>query len=278
MAQKLGDNHYPPMVEMALRFMRIRLKSRAECAALADETAAVRAELRQKRDAWDDAVDETRAATADVIYRDGKLDVAVKVELKASFAAMIATMPAKQRDAMTAKLFGGKAPSEGMKYVGGPAQDHYVDGILGHLATPDFAPLSAVTTKLTTLRADLGAAEQNRASRRTAEQVARSAVEDSSDTAKRFYNQMHARLELLFPDDPDFVESCFLDLRTASPDPGEEARKKALLAVYRARHGAVPRGVQGALDELDDAKFGEYVVLFATKGAEEIAAAIVAKG
>jgi len=78
------------------------------------------------------------------------------------------------------------------------------------------------------------------------------------------------------PDDPDFVESCFLDLRSAAPDQGTEARKRALLAVYRARHGAVPRDLSAALDDdLDEAKFGKYVELFATKSAEEIAAAIV---
>jgi hypothetical protein len=116
--------------------------------------------------------------------------------------------------------------------------------------------------------------------RRTAEQVARSALENSAEAAKRFYNQMHARLTLLFPEDPDFVESCFLDLRGAAPDQGAESRKRALLTVYRARLGAVPRDLSAALDDdLDEAKFGRYIELFAIKSAEEIAAAIVpAKG
>jgi hypothetical protein len=280
MVQALGDNHYTPTVEGAVRHLRIRLHSHSECAALTAETSAVRAELKLKSGIWEDALDEARAATADVGYKDAKIDKCVKLELKAALALMTATMTVKQREAVTAKLFGGKPPSEGMKPVGGSVQGHYVDAILGHLATPEFAALAPQNAKLASLRADLAAVEANRAARRTAEQVARSALEDSAEAAKRFYNQMHARLTLLFPEDADFVESCFLDLRGAAPDQGAESRKRALLTVYRARLGAVPRDVSAALDDdLDEAKFGKYIELFAIKSADEIAAALVpAKG
>ncbi len=276
MVQTLRDNHHPPTVGGAVRHLRLRLHSHSDCAALAAEASAVRADLRLKSDAWEDAVDEARAATTAVGYKDAKLDACVKIELKAALTLMTAPMTAKQREAMTAKLFGGKPPSEGMRPVGGPVQAHYVDAILGHLATPEFAVLKPQAGKIAVLREGLAAVEATRAVRRTAEQVARSAFEDSAEAAKRFYNQMHARLTLLFPEDPDFVESCFLDLRSATPDQGAETRKRALLAVYRARHGAVPRDVSAALDDdLDEAKFGRYVELFAIKSAEEIAAAIV---
>lgn len=278
MAQKLGDNHHAPTAEAGLRLLRIRLRTRPECAAFADETAVVRADLRKKRDDWEDAVDEVRAATADVQYKDARLDGAVKVELKAAVGAMVAAMPAKQREATTKKLYGGKSPSEGMKNVGGPVQDHYVDAILTQLGTPEFAPLGEVAAKITTLRAELSGAETTRMTRRSAEQLVRSALEDATEAARRFYNQMQARLALLLPDDPDFIESCFLDLRAVAPDQGVEARKRALVAVYRARHGAVPRELAAALDEkLDEARFGTYVELFATKSAEEIAAVVVPK-
>ncbi len=280
MARKLGDNHFTPTVGGAVRHLRLRLHSHSDCAALAEEASAVRADLRQKSDTWEDAVDEARAATADVGYKDAKLDTCVKVELKAAVAHLTATMPVKQREAVTAKLFGGKPPNEGMRTVGGPVQGHYVDAILGHLATSEFAALTPQADKITVLRADLAAVETTRAARRTAEQVSRSALEDSTEAAKRFYNQMHARLTLMFPDDPDFVESCFLDLRNAAPDQGADARKRALQAVYRARLGAVPRDISAALDDdLDEAKFSKYVELFASKNADEIAAALVpAKG
>ena len=276
MVQKLKDNHHPPTVGSAVRHLRLRLRSHSECAALADETSEVRADLRLKGDTWEDAVDEARAVTTEVGYKDAKLDTCVKVDLKAAVTLMTASMTPKQREAMTAKVFGGKAPSEGMRTVGGPAQSHYVDAILGHLATPELAPLKPQAVKIAALRADLAAAEANRAARRAAEQVARSALEDSAEAAKRFYNQMHARLTLLFPDDPDFVESCFLDLRSTTPDQGAETRKRALLTVYRARYGSAPREISTALDDdLDEAKFGKYVELFASKSADEIAAALL---
>lgn len=85
---------------------------------------------------------------------------------------------------------------------------------------------------------------------------------------------MQARLTLMLPDDPDFVESCFLDLRSNAPDQGTETRKRALLAVYRARFASAPRDVSTALDDLDEAKFSSYVELFASKSADEIAAAL----
>jgi hypothetical protein len=276
--QKLGENHYAPTVEAVLRFLLIRLRSRPACAALADEAKAVRLDVRAKRDAWDDAVDEARAATADVGYKDTRIDDAVKVELKAEVASFVATLPKAQRESTMAKIFGAKSPADGMRPVGGPAQAHYVDLILAQLGTPGFSALSAVTAKISTLRTELIAAEADRKQRRIEEQLARSTLEDACDAARRFYNQMHARLELLFPDDLDFVESCFLDIRGVSLDQGAEARKRVLLMVYRARIGPVPREVQAAVEGTDDdAAFGKLVELFATKAAEEIAAAVVPK-
>jgi hypothetical protein len=276
--QKLGENHYAPTVEAVLRFLLIRLRSRPMCAALADEAKLVRADVRTKRDAWEDSVDEVRAATADVEYKDIRIDDAVKVKLKADVAQLVTTLPKPQREPTAAKVFGGKAPSDGMKPVGGPAQEHYVDGILAQLGQPEFASLAPVMAEITALRADLAASEANRKQRRIAEQLARTAVEDACDAARRFYNQMHARLELLFPDDPDFVESCFLDIRGASLDQGAEVRKRVLLMVYRARIGPVPREVQAAVEGTDDdTAFGKLVELFATKSADEIAAAVLPK-
>jgi hypothetical protein len=276
MAQTLGDKHYAPTVAAAIRQLRLRLRSHNACAALAEEATAVRAELKQKTEAWEDAVDEARVAAADVRYRDTRIDNYIKFELKAGVAVMTASMTPAQREAVTTKLYGGKSPSVGMKNVGGPIQDHYVDAILGHLATPEFASLAPHAEKITLLRAELTAAETNRISRRTAEQVARSALEDTLEQAKRFYNQMQSRLALLLPDDTAFAESCFLDLRGAAPDQGAESRKRALVAVYRARFGAIPREISAALeDDLDDAKFNKLVELFAIKSAEEIAVALL---
>ena len=72
MVQMLGDNHHPPTVGSAVRHLRLRLRlrSHSECAALAAETSEVRADLRLKGDTWEDALDEARAVTTEVGYKD----------------------------------------------------------------------------------------------------------------------------------------------------------------------------------------------------------------
>jgi hypothetical protein len=47
----------------------------------------------------------------------------------------------------------------------------------------------------------------------------------------------------LLPEEPDYVESCFLDLRNLPDDQSAEARAQVLMDVYRARLGAAQEGV-----------------------------------
>ena len=82
---------------------------------------------------------------------------------------------------------------------------------------------------------------------------------------------------MLFPNDPAFVESCFSELRAASDAQGAGPRKRVLMDIYRARFGAVPREVQAAVTEAgEDEKFTQLIGVFATRSAEEIAAAVLA--
>jgi hypothetical protein len=114
-----------------------------------------------------------------------------------------------------------------------PESARYTKNLTGSALKPQ-------ADRIAVLRADLAAVETNRAARRTAEQVARSAFEDSAEAAKRFYNQMQARLTLLFPEDSDFVESCFLDLRSAAPDQGDRGAQAG------APHGVPSPAWRGA--------------------------------
>lgn len=272
--QKLGEKHRVPTVESALRCLHLRLKSLSALAALADEAAAMRGSVRQAREAWEAASDVSRVATMVVSFADVQLDDSVKVDLKAGLSMMTKSLPPKQREALAGQLFGGKTANEGMKPVGGPAQASYVDAILAHLTTDTFKPLAPEAAKITARRGELIAAEAARTSARSAEQVARTALETAAENARRFYNLMPGRIEAILGDDPAFIESCFIDLRAAAPDQGVE--KRALVAVYRARHGAVPREVNAALDDaLESRGFDKLVELFATRSAEEIAAAVV---
>jgi hypothetical protein len=56
--QRLSDKHRFPTVDRALRFFVVRAKGRPETAALVPPIVEIRAKLREKRDAYLDAVDE----------------------------------------------------------------------------------------------------------------------------------------------------------------------------------------------------------------------------
>ena len=276
--QRLGEKHHAPTTEAALRLLALRLRSRQTCAALADEVTAQRVILKQARDLADDAADTTRMTTLVVGYLDALLDISVKVELKSALALATAALPPKQREVLSVQLFAGKSPSEGMKNVGGPAQEGYVDAILAHLATDPFKALAPQAATIKGRKDDLAAGEKARAEARVAEQVARTALETANEAAKRFYNLMPGRIEAVVPDDGAFLESCFLDLRSAPPDQGVETQKRALTAVYRARHGTMPREVHAGLDDaMEKVGFEKLIELFATRSPEEIAAAVVVK-
>ena len=274
MSQKLAEWHRAPTTEGALRFFIIRASTEPDAQAITDEARQERTSLRAARQAHEDAVDASRAATADVEVCDGRLDRVVKVDLQRSVDALLAPLPEKTQASKKKKIFGGKAASVGMKPVGGPSQDQYVSDVLSELADPEYASLAPVVAKVTTRLDALRAAETRRKAARTAEQLARTELEKAIERAQRLYNQAQARLALLFPEDPDFVESCFLDLRSETDGQSADGRKRVLVMIYRARFGAVPREVQSALaPPEDDAAFAKLVEVFATKSEEEIAAA-----
>jgi hypothetical protein len=51
---------------------------------------------------------------------------------------------------------------------------------------------------------------------RVKERTAQADLDEALDGARRFYNQLYPQLQLLFPDDPDLVETFFRDLRAPS--------------------------------------------------------------
>jgi hypothetical protein len=278
MTQQLAENHRAPTTEAAIRFLIIRSSSERDAQPVTDDARKERASLRVARQAHQDAIDASRACTADVNMCDVRLDRVVKVDLQTAVDALLAPLPEKARVAKKKKIFRGKAPSVGMKPTGGETQDQYVSDVLGELQDQEYASLAPVVAKVQMRLDALRAAEARRKAARTAEQLARTEVEKAVEAAQRFYNQAQARMALLFPDDEEFVESCFLDLRSETDEQSAESRKRVLLLIYRARFGAVPREVQSALKgPEDDEGFGRMVEVFATKSEEEIAGVVGVK-
>lgn len=216
---RLGERHRSPIVNRALRFLTIRLRSRAETLAFAEEAAKVRAELCKKREAYIEALDERLALSAEITYLDACLDRAVLVGLRRDLAVLAADRPTVEK-----KLFAGVSPKSGMRPVAGESQEHYVAGIIGRLeGDPDFAPIASHAAKLRKRLNDLNAVLAKRRELRIKERLALGDLEEETEHASRYYNRMHPQLKLLFPNDLPLVESFFFDLRApASSGSGGE--------------------------------------------------------
>jgi hypothetical protein len=219
--QKLTEQHRSPTVDRALRFFIVRAKGRPETAAFATEAQAVRTRLRERRDAYLDAQDERLALSAEVVYLDGRLDRLVVVHLKRDVAAFAADRSGGAQ--YERKLFQGMAPSKAMQPVGGEKQEHYVASIIQRLENDaDYAFLSDHAPRLRAAQQALDAALERRKTARVKERLAQGDLDDMTDEARRFYNQLYPRLQLVFTDDLPLVESYFRELRRARDEEGEE--------------------------------------------------------
>jgi hypothetical protein len=220
--QKLTEKHRFLIVDGALRFFRIRAKSRPETAAFAPKVAKLRAELREKREGYLEAFDERVAQNAVIAYLDNRLDRAVLVGLKRDLGVLTAKHP--QGPALEKKLFQGVAPSVGMKPVAGEEQENFVATIVHRIdEDADFASLAPHAKILRKGQKELDGAIELRKGLRVKERTAQADLDDALDRARRFYNQLYPQLQLLFPDDPDLVETFFRDLRSSSGGAAAEA-------------------------------------------------------
>jgi hypothetical protein len=221
--QRLGERHRSPIVNRALRFLTIRLRSRPETLAFADEAADVRSALCKKREAYIEALDERLALSAEIAYLDACLDRAVLVGLRRDLTSFA------DRPGMEKKLFAGVSPRSGMRPIGGEAQEHYVAGIIARLESdPDLTPIASHATRLRKRLEDLNEALAKRRELRIKERLALGDLEEETEHASLYYNRMHPQLKLLFPNDLPLVESFFFDLRapntpaTVAPEAGED--------------------------------------------------------
>ncbi len=210
--QKLTERHRYSVVDRCLRFTSIRLRSRPEVAALAEDLKRHRAALRAKSDAYLEAYEERAATGYEIGYLDSRLDRAVIVELKRDVAAQLGRLASGAQ--LEKKLFQGVSPSTGMAPVADEAQAGYVAGILSRLETdPDFAPVAGHAKKLRKLQGRIDDALARRKEQRVTERLAYGDLDEALAAARRAHNQLHARLSLAWPDDPALVESFFVVLR-----------------------------------------------------------------
>lgn len=218
--QKLTDKHTYTVVDRALRFLTLRLRSRPETAEMAASTLRTREQLKTHGDAFDNAFDERVALSAEVVYRDNRVDRFVISTLRRAAVAAFSDRPDAQQ--IERRLYHGEAPSVAMKPVANEEQERYVSGILERInSDATFGPLQSKADELARLQGELDDVIEKRKKARVQERLRSADLDEALDQARQVYNQMYPRLQLTFPDDEALVESFFLDLRGPAATPTE---------------------------------------------------------
>ncbi len=215
--RKLKDYHPPGLVLAALGFTKVRLSSREAFRPLADEVEAQRTTVTSAVSARDVAREERIASTAEVDWRDGELDVAVM-----SLSRAVLAVVNGDRDSPMYKRLFPIAPSKAMDATATPAQSRYVRALLetqrAQAQYAEFQPQAeAIASALT-------AVEQAVAARQdlyVKEAQAQGALTQALDAARRHYNKLYPRLQLL-EDNTNLVESLFYNWRSDSGEPTPE--------------------------------------------------------
>ena len=203
--EKLRDDHFFPTVKQAVRYCALRLTSRPELAESAATMATCRATLRRSEDAYDDALDAKVAATAEVNYRDGRLDRAV-----AALGRDVNALVDGRTDDPRYQRIILMAPSEGMRPRGGPDQDRFVRNLLETLETDDdFADLRKHAPLIGACQHDLDEAVARRATLELAEKRTGRELAIATAAARDTYNETAHRVALVYPKDAALVDSFF---------------------------------------------------------------------
>lgn len=208
--ERLRDDHRFSVVKRQVRLCALRLRSRPELAACAGEMAGCRAALKRAEEAYDDALDARVAATLEIEYRDAHLGKAVS-----SLARDVNTLVEGRTDDARYRRIFLVVPSEGMKPLGGDAQDRFVANVLDTLASDEaFVDQRKHAPTIRARQEALVASVAGRKALALEEARASRDLDIAADDARRLYNQMIHRVSLQYPDDDTLVESFF-----AQPQP-----------------------------------------------------------
>ncbi len=203
--EQLRETHSVDTVLKALRFLALRLTSRAETATLAERVNSMRQAVADTDNVWQQAHDERCGATAEITYLDSVLDRAVS-----DLSREVLVLAKNNRsDPRYKKLF-GVVPSAGMAGTATPEQERYVANIITRLVEdPDYTTLKARADTLTNANKALKAALAKRETFYGPETTAHANRRVALDNAVRMYNRMYAELSLVFDNDRALVDSYF---------------------------------------------------------------------
>ncbi len=221
----LRDSHGLPSAKSALRFLGVRLASRPDTASLAPEIQQSRSEVVAAEEAHDEKHEQWLAASAVVRYLDTKLGQMVGTLARDT----LSLVGGNRQDARYQRLF-AKAPSEAMKGVADDPQERYVRTIIATVQEDDaYKTLRGHLPGLIASLGELKTAVAKRNDLMLANEMALRDVRLTLDKAKRAYNLMYPRLQVIFPDDPALVETFFRPLHgtgdkshdIVAPEPGQ---------------------------------------------------------
>jgi hypothetical protein len=209
--QKLTERHSATITAQALRYLSIRLKSRPETQSLISEIETVRSALATAEEAYSQAKEERMAATAEINYLDGQLDQTVM-----ALAREVGVMTRnKTQDPRYMKLF-PTAPSALIRPIAGESQERFVRSLINRLQEDaDYAGLKPYAETMEKQQQLLNQAGQRREQLYQPEVKAQTDQRIVLDQARRLYQNIYHRLQLLFPTDAALVESFFMDLRSS---------------------------------------------------------------
>lgn len=202
--QKLCEAHGARTVVRALRFVACRLLTHALAEPIARELDQCARELCDVQSSYEEAHTERLAATAEVSYRDERVDEAVTILAK----EVLRIVKDDRGDARYVALF-PISPGEATASTAGARQHEFVHRLIAELRrNPGVQLLAAHADKLSLRQSELEQAMTVRDRCFAAEGALTRRLSEALDQACRSYNRTFSRLQLLCSNGP-LIESMY---------------------------------------------------------------------
>lgn len=175
-----------------MQFLIVRMETHALAAPIVEELRGARQELEQAQTNYEETRTARLAATAEITYRDDRVDSAVVT------LADEALVLFEQRDAAGYRRLFPVEPQMAIASTAGNRQHEFVRALIAELRSgAEYAPLGAHANVLTHCQDELEQALARRESRFVPEAQAVARRSEAIAAACRAYNRCHARLQLL---------------------------------------------------------------------------------
>lgn len=203
--QKLKENHGTPKVSRALRYAAIRLLATPETAGLAAEIEAERTRLSGAQDAYEQIREQRVGLTALIAHQDGIVD-----GLVADIARQVAVINGNRTDTEFYKSLFPVAPSKATSPKASESQNRFVKALIDRIETDArYETFRTTAAELKAAQTELDRLLVEREELRAPELRAAVDLRTALDSARRAYNKLSPRLQLLF-DNKGLIETFFI--------------------------------------------------------------------